>query len=337
MDNYKTLKEKKDYFDNEKSNFCVYENIDSFEELKDVISLYQNKNNFIFRGSKEAQYKILSQLQLQWIKGHYEINKGLYNEYVNECINTLKNTSLFKIKSKSNGIDMRHADFYALYMLQHYGFPTPLVDFTQNIDVGLFFMTDNLIVPNCYESEIDKYSSLYVIDRSHSYFVSYNAVMENGELNADEMLEDHFKLYPEDRKRFLGRDNPYTYNKVSECGSGLILDRGFFHVSSSFFGTTTFGGNSERQERQEGVFVLNTQLEKSLEHYYYEWYKSYPLIKCYNVNKNLTGKIKKYLDEKGITHESVYLRGVISSEVNAKMIAESGVLTLEQYFSATKS
>lgn len=337
MDNYKTLKEKKDYFDNGKSDFCVYENIDSFEELKDVISLYQNKNNYIFRGSKEAQYKILSQLQLQWIKGNYENNIELYNEYVNYCINTLKNSSLFKSKSIFNEMDTSCADFYALYLLQHYGFPTPLIDFTQNIDVGLFFMTDNLIIPNCYKSEIDKYSSLYVIDRNHSYFVSYNSVMENGELRADEMLEEYFKLNPEDRNRFIGRENPYTYDKVCECGSGLILDRGFFHVSSSFFGTSTFGGNSERQEIQEGVFVLNTQLEKSLEHYYYEWYKSYPLIKCYNVNKNLTGKIKKYLDEKGITHESVYLRGVISSELNAKMIAESGVLTLEQYFSATKS
>ena len=334
MLSYTTLNEKnKNFLNQPDTEYQCQNKIETIEDLNRVINFYKGKTNFIFRGSKEAKYMVLSQLQLQWLNKGCSKDIRLFNSYIKDCISKLKNTNRFNKLIQSNGLKMEHSDFFALAILQHYGIPTPLIDLTEDINVGLFFMTDNLVITNCQQSEIDNYSSLYVINKKHPYIVSYQNLMEEGNYNADKMLDEHFINNPKDKKLILERENPYTYDKVCENGTGLILERGFFKTNSSYFGETTFVINSKRQEQQKGLFALNSQLEKSLEKFYCDWYKS-PIMICYNINKKLTGEIKKYLESIKIDKDIIYQREVIGSEMNTKMVEESAVLTLEQYCSS---
>lgn len=326
---YKDFQEKQQFFVSQTNNaYCGMEKVDSWEQLVTISQQFQNKGNFIFRGMKEAEYKILSQLQVQWHKLNCGLNPTGYHGYVKHCIDQLRNSQRFSNYMLQNNINGNDADFIALSVLQHYGQPTPLIDFTESFDVALFFMTEGILLSDEVSNEIKQYASLYAINRDHPFWVSYNKMLCNAIENGDEMLDEWKKENPDCTN--ITRAPINTYDGLCENGTGLIIERGLTQYSSKYFGSTTVGSNSPRQNMQNGLFVLNTSVDQSLEEYMKNWYKG-PLIKCYNVHKDLCGQIRNYLEKMGITKDNVYLRNVICSDVYNKMISESKIPSVENY------
>lgn len=100
--------------------------------------------NLIFRGMKSARFKNYTSAQRKWM-----ITDGLMNKagdgiigYTNYITSLLSNCREWEegiiVKYlTNNGIEA--SDLILLTIMQHYGAPTPLLDFSSNINVALYF------------------------------------------------------------------------------------------------------------------------------------------------------------------------------------------------------
>ena len=168
---YKSLEEKK-------SNFTFYKQIDNPNNLKYYLKeLERLPHTFkrwgidrrepacIFRGVKEAKYKLYTSAQREWIKG--DLSKKLgedgFADFVDRVLYQLKKDTRLRNYLKTRGIIQN--DMFLLSLLQHYGAPTPLLDFTYDREVALFFATrgdEKSQSDKTRETiEIDEYFSIY--------------------------------------------------------------------------------------------------------------------------------------------------------------------------------
>jgi hypothetical protein len=88
-------------------------------------SQYINERSLWFRGHSKAKYENLPAIYRPENSGNSEY------DYQKEC----NLFSLFKRKCRTQ----RSSDFEFLHLMQHYGLPTRLLDFTESSLVGLFF------------------------------------------------------------------------------------------------------------------------------------------------------------------------------------------------------
>lgn len=158
MNQYLSLKDKQ-------NNFSIIPNYDKFtidgvDELnKLLISL--RKKKYIFRGIREAKFKIFSSIQRSYQTG--QINKSIsINQFVDKEIDFLRKNTMLKDYFLACQLPETNDLLYASF-LQHYSAPTPLIDFTHSLNTALFFATDNMVyAPPA--TDIDDYFSLYMID-----------------------------------------------------------------------------------------------------------------------------------------------------------------------------
>lgn len=151
---------------NEKKRF--YPGSHCINEVNDFDNLYrklERNKNLIFRGMNESKYKLLTSLQRNFLCG--KINNTKYNQkqFMYEEVDRLKN-SILSSYYKSLGVPVN--DYLYMSFLQHYESPTSLMDFTEDIDVSLYFASRD---PNyergvVEENDILNYVSLYWINVS---------------------------------------------------------------------------------------------------------------------------------------------------------------------------
>ncbi|WP_370687652.1 FRG domain-containing protein [Fulvivirga ligni] len=86
---------------------------------------------------------------------------------IDEYVNNFRNKGL--IKKYFDTININLSKISVLSFMQHYGAPTPLVDFTRNIEIGIFFAIENLIGSEFQKSEniIDDYFSVFHINNEN--------------------------------------------------------------------------------------------------------------------------------------------------------------------------
>lgn len=167
---YKDFEEKDVKF-NSSNNYLKIDTKDQFDTWYNIIKheikseSYKNKN--IYRGQSQAKYKLYNSAQRIWIENDiHEWNGNNYILFLQSLINLMKNKLLFQKVFKYYKLKSNERDFPLLSILQHYGAPTPLMDWTYNIDVALYFGTENVEVS--YSSKpIDKYFSVYSVNRNN--------------------------------------------------------------------------------------------------------------------------------------------------------------------------
>lgn len=181
---YKTLEEKLKIFRNDE--FFVIDTAKQFDiwysktlsrqynQQKLIENNYFNENSsspysgypYIFRGVRESSFKIFSSAQREWKLHEMEQwSKMSFLEYVDYIVQKAANQPLLKSVFKYYHLHHMQTDFPTLSILQHYGAPTPLIDFTYNLNVALYFATEGCGLSSGSEN-IGGYFSVYYIDRS---------------------------------------------------------------------------------------------------------------------------------------------------------------------------
>lgn len=306
--NYESFEEKSEVF---KENF----KIDNEEEVDSIVSMYSShEKEFLYRGINTATYKLYSSSQVQWMLSDAISKKTNIEDYYNfimDSIELTRENNRVKQYIKDNGISDN--DLFILALMQHYGMPSPVLDFSHSIFGALYFAWDKCDrTLSDTQTQLSDYISLYVINKKIDWVnCSVQNVMRNSAEQLNDMLQKD-KLFTagmvdtkDVEKEFLKlpylkfkdwnfvavEDNPENPVKISipalkfDCEYQIINDR----IIS-----------------QQGMFIANNTLDKPLVELMNDWCKEKYFV-CYNIHKKLLDYIKqKYFDTNDINEERMY-------------------------------
>lgn len=191
LEEYISLEGKLEFFNGDANIICG--NINSiFKNLEYL----QQTNNFLFRGMSDAKYKLYNSSQREFLKRELFITKKYsrseitYNEWIKELITEVKlwNSKSVEKYFESIGIQ-NNEDIAYLSFMQHCGFPTPLLDFTENPFVALFFAIENANF-NHSDIGIENCFSLYYINKKNELHETFNVDTTSGRNSDVKTYED---------------------------------------------------------------------------------------------------------------------------------------------------
>ena len=299
---YNSLWEKKQFY-----NFTI---INTEEDFNNIFpNIIDNQSNYVFRSVNEAKFKLYSSAQRQWIWNDLSNKYTSYKDYVNSFIVNVQSHQHIVSFFYNNHIPLN--DFVILALLQHYNQPSPLVDFTYNPLLSLFFAFDN-IKPGTTGNDIDNYVSLYCLKHTHPCFCSIQEVNAHGANTLSDALRNlNIPLAQIDTSKVLFDIQNLTYNEYADIGIILIHGdkMGITNIQIPALGfTCTYNITNPNLRNQEGLFVLNTTEDIPLEDLIRRKHRHVgPLVDCYNINKELEPYIRTtYLDPAGINHSLIY-------------------------------
>lgn len=199
--------------------------INSTSQLIEVINSYPN--NFAFRGQSDANWGLQSTLERSVPE------QGKRRNFEEHSLDNFK--SKFRLYSRE--LEMPEKKLSWLSLMQHYGVPTRLLDFTQSPYVALYFAIENLTPTK------DGYLAIYAIDYSKLVQASCDYVLSR----------DHdFEEYSSSLKFF----------KKCEQAFESILDRRSYDVL--WFVDPIQINN--RLEKQAGTFLISGAFDKSIDY-----------------------------------------------------------------------
>lgn len=153
-------------------HFCDSFWVSSFEELKDILSKFEdNEDGFYFRGVNDASYKLYASSQRHWLQETDRILSLGTTDYYH-AINLL----IEKTRNSPEVLQYFHNRQYSgnrlflLAFMQHFGVPSPVIDFTPSLYRALFFSVNGVSpCPKVFTYSLDEYISLYYVDKSIDY------------------------------------------------------------------------------------------------------------------------------------------------------------------------
>ena len=297
---YNSLWEKKQFY-----NFTI---INTEEDFNNIFpNIIDNQSNYVFRSVNEAKFKLYSSAQRQWIWNDLSNKYTSYKDYVNSFIVNVQSHQHIVSFFYNNHIPLN--DFVILALLQHYSQPSPLVDFTYNPLLSLFFAFDN-VKPGTTGNEIDNYVSLYRLKYTHPCFCSIQDVNVHGADTLSYALRN-LNMAQIDTSKVLFDIRNLTYNEYADIGIMLVHGdkMGITNIQIPALGfTCTYNITNPNLRNQEGLFMLNTTEDIPLEDLIRKKHRYVgPLIDCYDINKELEPYIRTtYLDPAGINHSLIY-------------------------------
>lgn len=292
LEEYKTIEEKEKFFINGgiKVNFNLNK---IFEEIR---KYYEDGDSYIFRGSSEAKYKMYSSAQRVYI--NQELHKQAskledieehYKDFINNLIENCKswNNGVVKQLLVNSGIDENNSLAYLSYM-QHFGVPTPLLDFSFNPYVALFFAIDNLVY-NPSDKEIDNYFSFYYTYTGATFFEGCRYIF-------DENLKKEGLMYETIDKNEMSLILPddQLYKIINSVN--IINQKGLF-----FFNNHPW--QPLEMKYDENVRDLKEKLSKEK----FDILMMHDTLSgCFNIHKSLIPAIREKLNEMGINKNYIY-------------------------------
>lgn len=320
----------------QKSNSFDQENIDTIEQFDSIYEKYKDAKDTLFRGQREAKWRLYSKLQRDWITQKLFNKEDSYQKLIERMINVGRTEYGTQIKQL---LDAHHIDtentVSVLGYLQHHGCPTPFLDWTYKFQNALYFGLDQL-TPNQGTIEIEDYFSVYFIKEVHFAGGDWRGMIQEALDNIEQpkLMELIAKIAKDETTRkkmeehFSGRK---LFDKSKFAGSGLISRMvdlellmkssiGYFSDKDIDSGIIFSLNNSKNILNQAGVFTWNPDPNKPLEMIGEEEYltnekenKSYKFCRCFNINKKLLNYIRQRLEADGITKEFIYPTPEIST------------------------
>lgn len=296
MKEYKTLEEKKEFF--------CQKTVDDMPELLALIQKYNN-DNYIFRGVNEAKFKIYTSAQRKITNSD---QKSFFYK-INDMLSAVRQST--EITSYFQKLNVPINDILLLGLLQHFGYPSPLIDFTHDINTAIFFAIDNLSY-TCNKCDINDYFSLYIIDKRIPDFCSLQSVMENGAMSLNNMLIDYdLPLHQINVDDALKDFKELTYSQFNTITRILILGskEGKIDIKIPFLKfKCSYNITNPNLENQTGLFMLNNTKDTPLEDLLKKELKCYPpQIICIDIHKSLKEEVQNtFLLKNGINRNSIY-------------------------------
>jgi hypothetical protein len=123
--------------------------------------------DFIFRGMSDAKYKLFTSAQRLWISDNMEQWRVgyTYKQFIEDLVSNAKANPLLRRIFDLYGYNDTERDFPLISLLQHYGAPTPVLDWSYNINCAVFFATDGVQRKLNAGNTIDNYISVYSIHK----------------------------------------------------------------------------------------------------------------------------------------------------------------------------
>lgn len=270
---YKTLQEKGQYFI--KRNLKV----DDLHQLLELMNEFMDSGGVLFRGQPEARFMLYSSLQRLWIDRKLEMHYENYRELIDNLVDNSRKWNSGLISRYLKNAGWKETELSVLSIMQHYGVPTPLLDFTYDIQKSLFFATQHVdMAPP--GSEIERYFSIYFVYRNNPVLVSVNNDKMSRQSHLDAMMESGLTIIDTSDEAYRIQNNLNILN-------------------------------------QEGAFIFNSSATDPLEKHYFKHVSRLRRLNqdadlpqeiggCINISKRLAKPIRDYLEENGIDRHSMF-------------------------------
>ncbi|HTN16280.1 MAG TPA: FRG domain-containing protein [Chitinophagaceae bacterium] len=295
LNSFKTLDEKKAVFAETR-----YFQIDTKKQFDQWFKVYTSeikqskKTDFIYRGMGEAAHKLYTSAQRLWIQNDMEewAPNGFLG-FIDDMIQKAKRYPLIEKVFDIYGYNDDKREFPILSILQHYWAPTPLMDWTYNINVALFFATENLTGGNG-RGDLSDYFSVYRINKS-----KYRNELSN--------IRQH------------AHNEAINFKSFSDWGDNGDKGNSILYISD-FDEGNAFGAVPGAQIRmidgdpftsiynqniipQEGLFIFNPYSKKTIDEIFNvkldedNWNLELTPFSCFNIKKDLCDYVRRHIKE----------------------------------------
>lgn len=243
-------------------------NISDIDEIFKQFNKFwkRSKNRLIFRGVKEATYKMFTSSQREWIV------KKPNKKYENYLKSLLKKSQVWNngfLKQYLNSLDTNLGDNNLAYfsIMQQYGLQTPLLDFTYNPFVALYFACEK-IDSSAYNDDIENIQNYFSIYFIYPGYLTYKNLTSNlDDINLAKLSGNVYQI----------KDNLIINNNPN-----IIAQNGLYLVNTS--------------SNQDLISVLQ-QIDNQ---------EGHPLFYCYNIYKGFANNIRKRLIQMNITQNILF-------------------------------
>lgn len=273
---------------------------DTWFDLYTSLSKEEEKTNFLYRGMEDATFKLYTSAQRLWIQNDMKewVSEG-YLGFIDKLIQGAKTHPLLNKVFDVNHYGETSRELPILSIIQHYSGPTPLMDWTYNINVALFFATEKLTTGKGNNGIIDNYFSIYRIDKSKyvSQFMSIRDYMRSIELTTTPVKKMIYDFTEDANYSQINTifyisdfDNGNTYDAIANSEIKLINNKAL---------TSVYNQNIIPQE---GLFIFNPLSEKPIDEVFSEMYKGQVMefapFSCFNIKKDLADYIRRRIKER---------------------------------------
>ncbi len=270
---YPTLESKKLLFEQ-----TVINSVEEFHS--EINSLYEQPN--IYRGVSESKFSLYSSSQRHYIENNLNIIYPDYFDFIRSLIinaRTWGNEMLVKFFQEAK---LEINDIAILSFLQHYGCPTPLIDWSYSLDNSLYFASSWVSSRNTLPNSINDYFSIYIVkDYENSI---YNNMYLQG---SDDLVKDLEESISGMVEKMTADDKSYKdFEKFKANMYGFIDKSKRERRELDFWVKGTVGIIEDHQDsgwqrfftnmnfniiNQEGLFIFsnlpNIPLERYIWHY----------------------------------------------------------------------
>lgn len=258
-----------------------------------------NGRKVIFRGLSQAKYRLLNAAQRAFkLRNENYGNEKLYHELIETMIDNARKVDKGVLVNFFKDSGLQDSDVAVLSFLQHYGAPTPFMDWTSDIYVALYFAVSGLSdsdIERCYNNQgsddIEDYFSVYMMIEDQVITPIHN--VKGLSLKTKKILE-----YSKLKKKKL----QYIDEKIRGKRPAFSLL------------------NNLRITNQKGLFIYNNSSNLPIEEVFKDKWRGHwligtasghevlrsPLV-CLNIHKSIAYHLKnKMLNKLGYTETYIF-------------------------------
>lgn len=318
-------------------NYWYSEYIDNEHELGKILSqIKANETDFLYRGVNNAGFKMFSSSQREWLRNTQLVqNVGMTDYYCFVSDLITRTAALTEVHNYMQKENVSYNEFFILALMQHFGIPSPMLDFSTSMEKSLFFATDGALKgwQDDGSDSLNNYVSLYLLPNKVDWvYTTLQSVMQNAANDINWLLADAKQNDPilynslttkevEDKIRKalfsqfrLGPDSDIKFLPVNGPADGRVkISIPILNFQCDYYII------NDRLLAQEGLFIANFTTGEPLVEVMNEVCKN-KYFRCLNIRKNLIPQIiSNCLLPKGIDANSVYMKG--NAEVNTLQTA----------------